>query len=101
MNLKWIGTTSTTRGRSPEDHKLNRIANDEGVSQSPTYSRDLLVDNDYHMTRIKSKSDISLLKMDSGETLFANAYVNVTHFKFPIDSGASKVSCLRNGSCQF
>ncbi len=41
--------TITTGCRSPEDHKLDTIAND----QSPTYSRDWLVDDVYYTTRTK------------------------------------------------
>ncbi len=53
----------------------------------------------YYTTRPKPKSDIILLKMDSGESWFANAPVNGTPFKFLMDSEASKsvISC----SCQF
>ncbi len=32
--------TINTGVRSPEDHKPDRIVNDEGDDQSPTYSRD-------------------------------------------------------------
>ncbi len=39
--------TTTTRGRSPKDHKPDRI---EGDDQSPTYSRDWLVDDVYYTT---------------------------------------------------
>ncbi len=55
-----------------------------------TYSRDWLVDDVYYTTRAKPKSDIILLKMDSGEAWFANASVNGTPFKFLMDSRASK-----------
>ncbi len=79
-----------TGGRSPEDHKPDRIANDEGDDQSPTYSRDWLVDDVYYTTRTKPKSDVILLKMYSGEAWFANASVNGTPFKFLMDSGAGK-----------
>ncbi len=64
--------------------------NDEDDDQSPTYSRDWLVDNVYYLTQTKPKSDVILLKMDSGEAWFANASVNGTSFKFFMDSGASK-----------
>ncbi len=64
--------------------------NDEGLYQSPTYSRDWFVDDVYYTTRTKPKSDVILLKMDSGEAWFANASVNGTPFKFLMDSGASK-----------
>ncbi len=58
---------TTTGGRSPKEHKPDRIANDEDNDQYPTYSRDWLVDDVYYTTRTKSKSDVILLKMDSGE----------------------------------
>ncbi len=82
--------TTTTGGRSPEDHKPDRIANDKGDNQSPTYSRDWLVDDLYYTTQTKPISNVILLKMDSGEAWFANASVNGTPFKFIMDSGASK-----------
>ncbi len=82
--------TTTTGGRSPEYHKPAGFANDEGDDQSPTYSRDGLVDDVYYPTRKKLKSDVILLKMDSGEAWFANTSVNGTPFKFLMDSGASK-----------
>ncbi len=44
----------------------------------------------YYKTRTKPKSDVILLKMDSGEARSANASVNGTPFKFLMDSGASK-----------
>ncbi len=83
-------TTTTTGGRSPEHHKPDRIANNEGDNQSPTYSRDWLVDDVYYTTRTKPKWDVILLKMDSGEAWFANASVNGTPFKLVMDSRASK-----------
>ncbi len=48
------------------------------------------MDDVYYMTGTKPKSDIILLRMDSGEAWFANAFVNGTPFKFLMDSGASK-----------
>ncbi len=45
--------TINTGVRSPEDHKPDRIVNDEGDDQSPTYSRDWLVDDVYYTTRTK------------------------------------------------
>ncbi len=48
------------------------------------------MDDVYYMTRTKPKSEVILLKMDSGEAWFANASVNGTPFKFLIYSGASK-----------
>ncbi len=80
-----IGTTTTT-----EDHKPDRTAKDECDDQSPTYSRDWLVDDVYYTTRTKPKSDVILLKMDSGDAWFASASVNGTLFKFLMDSGANK-----------
>ncbi len=48
------------------------------------------MDDVYYMTQTKPKSNILLLKMDSGEVWFANASVNGIPFKFLMDSGASK-----------
>ncbi len=42
------------------------------------------------MTRSKLKSDVILLKINSGDAWFANASVNGTSFKFLMDAGASK-----------
>ncbi len=39
IEFKRIGMTTTTGVRSPKDHKPDRIANDEGDDQSPTYSK--------------------------------------------------------------
>ncbi len=50
VEFKRIGTTTTTRGRSAEDHKPDRIVNDECDDQSPTYSRDWFVADIYYTT---------------------------------------------------
>ncbi len=71
------------------------MTNDGGTDQSHTYSRDCSVDDVYHTTRSKPKSDVILLKMDSGDAWFAEASVNGTSFKFFMDIGASKSGCLR------
>ncbi len=71
-----------------------KITNDDGNDQSPTYIRDWLVDDVYYTTRFKLKLDVILLKMDSGDTWFADAPVNGTHFKFLMDTEVAKVSCL-------
>ncbi len=63
---------------------------DEGNDQSPTYSRDLLVEAVYYTTSSKLKSDVILLKMDSGDARFADVYVKGTNFKFLMNTGASK-----------
>ncbi len=44
-------------------HEPERVTNDESNDQSPTYSRDWLVDAVYYTTRSKPKSDIILLKI--------------------------------------
>ncbi len=66
------------------------MTNDEGDDQSQTYSRNWLSDDVYYTTRPKPKSDVILLKMNSGYAWFADAYVNGTSFKFLMDTGASK-----------
>ncbi len=66
------------------------MTNDEGNDQSHTYSRDWLVDDVYHTTRSKPKSDVILLKINSGGAWFADASVNGTSFKFLMDTGTSK-----------
>ncbi len=48
------------------------------------------MDDVYYTTQTKLKSDVILLKLDSGEAWFANGSVNGTPFKFVMDSGASK-----------
>ncbi len=62
----------------------------EGNDQSPTYSRDWLVDDVYYTTRSKLKSDVFLLKMDSSDAWFADASVIGTNFTFLMDTGDSK-----------
>ncbi len=47
-------------------------------------------DDVYYTTRSKPKSDIILLKMDSGDAWFADASVHETYFKFLMDTGISK-----------
>ncbi len=64
--------------------------NDEGNDQSHTYNRDWLVDDVYHTTSSKPKSDVILLEMESGDAWFADASVNGTSFQFLMDTGASK-----------
>ncbi len=81
---------SITRGRIPEAHEPEKVTNDGSNDQSPTYSRDWLVDDVYYTTCSKPKSDVILLKMDSGDAWFADASVNGTAFKFKMDTGASK-----------
>ncbi len=39
---------------------------------------------------LKPKSDVVLLKLNSGDAWFADATVNGTAFKFLMDTGASK-----------
>ncbi len=56
------------------------MTNDEGDDQSHTYSRNWLLDDVYHTTRSKPKSDVILLKMNSGDAWFADASVNGTPF---------------------
>ncbi len=48
------------------------------------------MDDVYYTTRSKPKSDVILLKMDSGDAWFADEAVNGTTFKFLVDRGASK-----------
>ncbi len=48
------------------------------------------MDDVYHTTRSRTKADVILLKMNSGDAWFANASINGTPFKFLMDSGASK-----------
>ncbi len=52
-----------------------KITNDESNDQSPTYSRDWLVDDVYYSTHSKQKLDVILMKMDSGVAWFADASV--------------------------
>ncbi len=49
-----------------------------------------MLDDVYYTTRSKPKSDAILLKMDSGDSWFADASVKGTAFKFLMDTGASK-----------
>ncbi len=65
--------------------------NGEGNDQSNTYSRDWLVDDVYYTTHSKLKTDVILLKMDSGDVWFADASINGTPFKFLMDIDASKI----------
>ncbi len=81
---------TTTIGRSPKAHEPEKFTNDGSNDQSPTYSRDWMGDDVYYTTHSKPKSDIILLKMNSGDALFADASVNGTAFKFLMDTGASK-----------
>ncbi len=48
------------------------------------------MDDVYEKIRPKPKSDVILLKMNSGDAWFADASVNGTSFKFLMDTGASK-----------
>ncbi len=48
------------------------------------------MDDVYQMIPPKPKSDVILLKMNSGDAWFADAFVNGTSFKFLMDTGASK-----------
>ncbi len=66
------------------------MTNDQGDDQSHTYNRNWLVDNVYQMIRLKPKSDVILLKMNSGNAWFADASVNGTSFMFLMDTGTSK-----------
>ncbi len=66
------------------------MTNDESDNQSHTYSRKLLLNDVYHTTRSKPKSDVILLKMNNGDAWFADASVNGTPIKFLMDTGASK-----------
>ncbi len=66
------------------------MTNNEGDDQSQTYSRNWLLDNVYHTNRSKPKSDVILLKMNSGDAWFADASVRGTSFKFLMDTGASE-----------
>ncbi len=52
--------------------------------------RDWLVDDVYYTTQTKSKSDLILVKIDSGEAWFAIVSVKGTPFKFLMDSEANK-----------
>ncbi len=66
------------------------MTNDEGNDQSQIYIRNWLMDDVYETIRPKPKSDVILLKMNSGDAWFADASVNGTSFKFLMDTGASK-----------
>ncbi len=66
------------------------MTNDEGNDQSHTYSRNWLLDDVYHATQSKPKSDVILLKMNSGDAWFANTSIKGTPFKFLMDRGTSK-----------
>ncbi len=46
--------------------------------------------DDDKLTKMAAKSDVILLKMDSGNAWFADASVNGTNFRFLMDTGASK-----------
>ncbi len=48
------------------------------------------MDNVYYTTLSKPKSDGTLLKMDYDDSLFAEASVNGTSFRFLMDTGAGK-----------
>ncbi len=48
------------------------------------------MDDVYETIRPKPKSDVILLKMNSGDAWFVYASVNRTYFKFLMDTGASK-----------
>ncbi len=48
------------------------------------------MDDVYYTTRSKPKSDVILLKMDSGDVWFANASINATTSKFLMDTAASE-----------
>ncbi len=52
------------------------MTNAEGNNQSQTYSRGWLLDDVYQIIRSKTKADIVLLKMNSGNAWFADASVN-------------------------
>ncbi len=52
------------------------------------------MDDVYQTICSKSKSDVVPLKINSGDAWFADASVNGTSFKFLIDTGLVKVSCL-------
>ncbi len=66
------------------------MTKDEGDNQSLNYSRNWLSDDVYYTTRSKPKSDVILLKMNSGDAWFADASVNGTSFKLLMDTGAYK-----------
>ncbi len=67
------------------------MTNNEGDDQSHTNSRNWLLDDVYHMTGSKPKSDVILLKMNSGDAWFEYASVNGTSFKI---QELAKVSCI-------
>ncbi len=48
------------------------------------------MDDVYHTTRSKPKSEVILLKMDSRDARFAYASANRTSFKFLMDTQANK-----------
>ncbi len=66
------------------------MTNNEGNDQSHTYSIDWLVDNVYHTTHSKTKSDVILLKMNSGDAWFSDSSVSGTSFRFLMDTRDSK-----------
>ncbi len=66
------------------------MTNDEGNDQSQIYNRNWLVDYVFEKIQQKPKSDVILLKMNSGDAWFADASVNGTSFKFLMDTGAIK-----------
>ncbi len=90
MNLKGQGQLLQPRGRRPENHEPKRTTDDEGNDQSQTYSRDCLVDDVYYTTCSKPKSDVILLKMDSGDACFVDTSIKGTSFKFLMYTRASK-----------
>ncbi len=56
------------------------MTNAESNNQSQTYSRGWLLDNVYQTILSKPKTDVVLLKMNSGDAWFADASVNGTKF---------------------
>ncbi len=75
---------------SAENHELNETAKDKGNNQFHSNSRNWLAEDIYPMMHSKPKSDVVLLKLNSGDAWFADASVNGTPFKFLMDTGASK-----------
>ncbi len=69
--------TASTRGRHLEDHEPQTFMNDDVNDESPSYSRDWLVDDVYYTTCSKPKEDIILLKMDSSDAWFTDASLMV------------------------
>ncbi len=66
------------------------MTKDKGNDQFIANSRNWLADDIYQTMRLKPKSDVVLLKLNSGDAWFADATVNGTAFKFLMDTGASK-----------